>query len=310
MTTAPAPASGRFAPSPTSDLHLGNLRTALVAWALARREGLDFVVRIEDLDQQRVAAAPGVATRQLRDLAAIGVDWDGTVVRQSERTALYRDAIASLDTYECYCTRREIAEAAQAPHDGHRAYPGTCAHLTESERRRRRAERPAALRVRSGGAVHTISDRFAGRITGVVDDFVVARADGTPAYNLAVVVDDGLQGVSQVVRGDDLLESAPRQAWLATRLGFAEPEYAHVGLAVTPQGRRLAKRDGAVTLEALAARGVEAHAVRARLLDSLQWPRDLSRQTLGRLDEGAIRAASAPWLVDDHPVDAEEGARR
>lgn len=293
--------AGRFAPSPTSDLHLGNLRTALLAWLFARREGLGFLVRIEDLDQQRVAAAPEVARRQLDDLAAIGLEWDPPVVRQSERLDLYADAIARLDVYECYCTRREIAEAAQAPHDGHRLYPGTCAHLTEDERARRRAERPAALRVRSHGATHTITDRFAGEVTGVVDDFVVARADGTPAYNLAVVVDDGLQRVTQVVRGDDLLSSAPRQAWLARQLGMPEPTFVHVGLATSqgPDGqrRRLAKRDGAVTLTELAAQGVPADQVRAKLLDSLRWPPQASNDDLLALPPDALATAAREWRL-------------
>ena len=290
--------AGRFAPSPTSDLHLGNLRTGLLAWLFARREGLPFLMRIEDLDQQRVAAAPKVAQQQLADLAAIGLDWDGPVVRQSERLDLYRDAIAGLDTYECYCTRREIAEASQAPHDGHRAYPGTCRDLSEAERTRRRAERPAALRVRSEGASHTVTDRFAGQVTGVVDDFVVARGDGTPAYNLAVVVDDGLQGVTQVTRGDDLLSSAPRQAWLAERLGFTAPEYVHVGLAVTPEGRRLAKRDGAVTLADLASLGQSPTHVRGRLLASLGWPPTLSNAEVLALPGDALAAASRAWVVE------------
>ncbi|HSN12176.1 MAG TPA: glutamate--tRNA ligase family protein, partial [Propionibacteriaceae bacterium] len=127
--------AGRFAPSPTSDLHLGNLRTALLAWLFARSTGRRFLLRVEDLDQARVAAAPGVASRQLADLEALGIDHDGEVVRQSERLALYGEALGRLDTYECFCSRREIAESAQAPHgDGHRPYPGTCRDLTESER--------------------------------------------------------------------------------------------------------------------------------------------------------------------------------
>lgn len=293
--------SGRFAPSPTSDLHLGNLRTALAAWTIARHDGLGFLVRVEDLDQQRVAAAPGVAARQLDDLAAIGLDWEGPVVRQSDRLDLYRDALAGLDTYECFCTRREIAEASQAPHGGQGLYPGTCSDLTDAERARRRAERPAALRVRSGGASHTIVDRFAGEVTVPVDDFVVARADGTPAYHLAVVVDDALQGVTQVVRGADLLESAPRQAWLAQLLGFTSPGYAHAGLVTTPEGRRLAKRDGAVTLGALRDEGVEAGAVRERLLDSLGWPPDLDRRGAVALDETRLAQAARGWVVAPGP---------
>lgn len=293
--------AGRFAPSPTSDLHVGNLRTALLAWVFARRDGLDFLVRVEDLDQQRVAAAPAVARRQLADLAAIGLDWRPPVVRQSERTWLYQQSLAQLEVYECYCTRREIAEASQAPHDGptpQGAYPGTCAHLSEAERVRRRRERPAALRVRAHDASMTVTDRFAGQVTGRVDDFVVARGDGTPAYNLAVVVDDGLQSVSQVVRGDDLLSSSPRQAWLAHQLGYPVPEYVHVGMAVNPQGARLAKRDGAVTLADLADGGSDARRVRGWLLSSLGLDAELDNDQLLGLPQQAWGAAAEPWVVD------------
>lgn len=212
--------AGRFAPSPTSELHLGNLRTALLAWLFARSTGRDFRLRIEDLDTVRVAVARGVERSQLGDLAAIGLDFDGEVVRQSERLDVYRAALAGLDTYDCYCTRKEIAEAASAPHgDGYRPYPGTCLRLSARRRAELAATRPPALRVRADGASSTVHDVLHGEVTGVVDDFVLVRNDGTPAYNLAVVVDDLAMGVDQVVRGDDLLSSAPRQAWLATRLG-------------------------------------------------------------------------------------------
>ena len=248
--------AGRFAPSPTSDLHVGNLRTAVVSWLAARHAGVPHLIRVEDLDATRVKAAPEVAARQLADLAAIGVVPDGEVVWQSRRLDLYKAALDRLPTYECYCTRREIAEAASAPHDdGHRPYPGTCRELSAAEQAARRAERPPALRVDARGAVVTVRDRWAGEVTGTVDDFVVRRNDGAHAYNLAVVVDDLEQGVTQVVRGDDLLASSPRQAWLARALGGTEPEYAHVGLVTNAVGARLAKRDGVVTLADLAAQG-------------------------------------------------------
>lgn len=242
--------AGRYAPSPTSDLHLGNLRTAVVAWLLARSTGARFLLRVEDLDQQRVAAAPQVARRQLADLAALGLVHDGDVWWQSARTGVYEEALAQLPVYECYCTRREIAEASQAPNgvDGYRPYPGTCRDLTEAERAERRRVRPPALRVRADGATMTVHDRWAGEVTGTVDDFVVRRNDGTHAYNLAAVVDDGLSGVTQVCRGEDLLASAPRQAWLAQQLGLLVPDYAHVGLVLNDRRQRLAKRDGAVTM--------------------------------------------------------------
>lgn len=252
---------GRFAPTPTSDLHLGNLRTALLAWLFARDAGLGFLLRIEDLDQQRVSAAGPIVAHELADLAKLGLDWDGEPVRQADRLELYRDAAASLPSYECFCTRREIAEASRAPHGSYRPYPGTCAQLSAADRARLRRERPAAIRVRAAAASSQVVDRHAGQVSAVVDDFVLFRADGTPSYNLAVVVDDGLQQVSQVCRGVDLLDSAPRQAWLARQLGFAVPEYIHVGLAVNLAGERLAKRDGAVTLGKLAALGVDARRV-------------------------------------------------
>ncbi|HEX2857839.1 MAG TPA: tRNA glutamyl-Q(34) synthetase GluQRS [Propionibacteriaceae bacterium] len=285
--------AGRFAPSPTSDLHVGNLRTALLAWLFARRDGLRFLVRIEDLDQQRVAAAPGVASRQLADLEAIGVDWDARPVRQSDRVEVYRDALRNLDTYPCFCSRRDIAEAAQAPNRPQgaswRPYPGTCARLSSAQRDELALTRPAAIRVRAGGVRQTVTDLHEGEVTGTVDDFVLVRGDGTPAYNLASVVDDGLQGVTQVTRGRDLLDSAPRQAWLGRRLGFEPPVYAHVGLALNPRGTRLAKRDGAVTLAQLTGAGRSAEWVVGRLLATAGLPpaapvaRVLAEVTTGRL---------------------------
>ena len=292
--------AGRFAPSPTSDLHLGNLRTALLAWLFARSSGRAFLLRIEDLDQVRVAAAAGVAERQLADLAALGIDHDGEVVRQSGRLALYEAALSRLDAYECYCSRREISESAQAPHgDGYRPYPGTCRDLTEAERATKRAERPAALRVRAGGVTWAGTDELYGPVTGVVDDFVLRRGDGTYAYNLAVVVDDGAQGVDQVVRGDDLRSSVPRQAWLAHRLGFTPPTYAHVPLAVGPDGTRLSKRDGAVTMADLMDAGVTAAEVLTMLAISLGLADSGESVTpaglLSRFDPAAL--PRSPWIV-------------
>lgn len=247
-------AVGRFAPSPTGDLHLGNLRTALVAWLFARSAGSAFLVRMEDLD--RVQASAEHERSQLADLAALGLDWDGEVVRQSERFDRYEAAIAQLDaaglTYPCSCTRREIREASAAPHgdplpDG--AYPGTCRDLTAAERRAQATSgRPLALRLRGPGTSVTILDELLGDVTALVDDVVLRRNDGVPAYNLAVVVDDAAQGVEQVVRADDLASSAPRQRHLADLLGLPPVTYAHVPLVLGPTGQRLAKRDGAVTL--------------------------------------------------------------
>jgi glutamyl-tRNA synthetase len=246
--------TGRFAPSPTGALHVGNLRTALAAWLLARHSGSAFVVRMEDLDL--VTARRDAEAIQLAELAAIGLDWDGPVVRQQERFDRYHDAISTLVaaglTYECFCSRREIREAAAAPHGGEVAYPGTCRELTDAARAARREERPPALRLRSPGAAITIEDALAGAFTAVPDDVVLRRNDGVPAYNLAVVVDDAAQGIDQVCRGDDLLASSPRQALLQDLLGLPRVTYAHVPLVVGPDGQRLAKRHGAVTLEDLA----------------------------------------------------------
>lgn len=295
--------AGRFAPSPTSDLHVGNLRTGVLAWLFARSTGRPFAMRVENLDQMRVAAAPDVARRQLADLAALGLDWDGEVMWQSERLPAYAEALATLADrlYECYCTRREIAEAAQAPHDdGYRPYPGTCRHLSGAERAARRAERPPALRVRADGATSTIVDDLAGRVSGAVDDFVVVRNDGAPAYNLAVVVDDGAQGVDQVVRGDDLLTSAPRQAWLAKQLGLRAPHYAHVPLALNRDGKRLAKRVGAVTLSDLAALGLTPADVLSRIATSLGMAEPGESVSLDvlldRFDPDLL--PREPWVVD------------
>lgn len=238
--------AGRYAPSPTGDLHLGNLRTALLAWLFARSVGGRFLIRIEDLDVGRVRE-PFVAS-QLADLEAIGIDWDGEPVRQSERTGLYAAALARLEgegrVYPCFCSRREVREAASAQHgeapEGF--YPGTCRDLGEAERRRRiDAEEPFALRL----------DARAGGSDGFIDDIVLLRRDGAFAYNLAAVVDDGEQGITQVVRGDDLLPSTAAQAQLCDLLGIERPEWAHVPLVLGPDGERLAKRHGAVALHDL-----------------------------------------------------------
>lgn len=293
--------SGRFAPSPTAALHLGNLRTAVLAWLFARSTGRRFLLRVEDLDTLRVSAGGDVARQQLADLHALGLDFDGEAVWQSERRDAYASAIAGLDTYECFCSRREIAEAPSAPHaDGYRPYTGTCLRLTAARRAELASTRPPALRVRAGGELSTVSDFWAGEVTGAVDDFVLVRNDGVPAYNLAVVVDDLAMGVDQVVRGDDLLSSSPRQAWLATRLGGVPPAYAHVPLALNRDGVRLAKRDGAVTLADLARLGMDADRVLAELARSLGLaqvgePVTL-RQLLERFDP--LQLPRQPWVVD------------
>lgn len=253
MHTTAAASAGRFAPSPSADLHIGNLRTAVLAWLFARSTGRRFLIRVEDLDDR---THDDVARRQLADLAAIGVTWDETPQWQSAHPERYDAVIADLTqrglVFECYCSRKDILDAPRAPHAPEGAYPGTCRNLTGTQRAQRRdGGRPPALRLRADAGEHTVTDLLHGSYTGVVDDFVLRRGDGVPAYNLAVVVDDAHAGIDQVVRGDDLLASSPRQAYLAGLLGYSQPVYAHVPLALNADGKRLAKRDGAVTLAEL-----------------------------------------------------------
>jgi len=251
---------GRFAPSPTGPLHVGNLRTALLAWLFARSARARFLARVEDLDRSRVR--PGMEEAQLADLRSLGLEWDGPVVRQSERMRLYEEAIARLDgeglLYPCYCTRAEIRAALSAPHGISAAdrYPGTCRELTARDRAEHEAAgRPPALRVRAEEVSMAFEDRLLGRQEGEVDDFVVRRNDGVPAYQLAVVVDDAAQDIGEVVRGADLVDSTPRQLLLYRLLGLPAPRLAHVPLVLGPDGRRLAKRHGAVTLSDRLAQG-------------------------------------------------------
>lgn len=270
--TAAGTLRGRFAPSPTGPLHLGNLRTALLSWLQARSLGGSWIVRMEDLDRVTSSAAHEAA--QLADLAALGMRSDEPVVRQSNRFDLHREAIEHLRdmgrVYECFCTRREIREAARAPHSDEVPYPGTCRSMPTSQRAELvDAGRRPALRLRADGETFTVHDLVAGPYTGTADDVVLQRNDGVPAYNLAVVVDDAAQGVTHVLRGDDLLSSTPRQRLLQQLLGLPEPAYAHVPLVLAPDGSRLAKRHGAVTLDDLAGRGVTPAQVLARLGASL-----------------------------------------
>ncbi|MET0699830.1 MAG: tRNA glutamyl-Q(34) synthetase GluQRS [Mycobacterium sp.] len=248
MTSATG--AGRFAPSPSAELHIGNLRTAMLAWLFARSTGRRFLLRVEDLDDR---TSTDTAARQVADLAAIGVTWDEAPEYQTQHAARYDVVLATLTdrglVYECYCSRRDILQAPRAPHAPEGAYPGTCRILTDAQRAQRRADgRPPALRLRSDTEQYTVTDLLHGQYTGVVDDFVLRRGDGVTAYNLAVVVDDAAQGIDQVVRGDDLLPSSPRQAYLGALLGYPPVRYAHVPLVLNTEGKRLAKRDGAVTL--------------------------------------------------------------
>ncbi|MFT3716304.1 MAG: tRNA glutamyl-Q(34) synthetase GluQRS [Gordonia sp. (in: high G+C Gram-positive bacteria)] len=293
--------AGRFAPSPSGDLHIGNLRTAVLAWLFARSTGRDFLIRMEDLDGR---TRPGSAERQLADLAAIGLDWEQPVVVQSGRRDVYRTVVDSLvadgATFECFCTRREIQEAPTAPHAPPGAYPGTCRELTTRQREERREQRPAAIRLRAETSEFTVHDVLHGDYTGDVDDVVLVRGDGTPAYNLAVVVDDHAAGIDQVVRGDDLLSSAPRQAYLATRLGYTPPLYAHVPMVLNADGVRLSKRDGAVTLEDLQGVGAGPDAVVGMIAESLRMSGTTAADLLPRFDPAAL--PREPWIFTPPPA--------
>lgn len=251
-------AVGRFAPSPSGPLHLGSLRTAAVAWLAARSAGSAFLLRVEDLDPN--VSRRGFEASQRADLAAIGVDHDGPIVRQSERRGRHDEVLAELVarglTFECFCTRREVREASTAPHVAPGTYPGTCRELSSRQAAAARdAGRPAALRLRGGSMTVAVVDDCRGPVEAQVDDVVLRRNDGVPAYNLAVVVDDADQGVEQVVRGDDLLPVTPTHAHLYDLLGRARPRWAHVALVLGPDGVRLAKRHGAVTLDDVWAAG-------------------------------------------------------
>lgn len=301
--------AGRYAPSPSGELHLGNLRTALLAWLLARGSGRRFLLRVEDLDRARDA---GTADAQLADLRALGIDWDGEVVLQTTRAAAHEAAIAQLSSaglvYECTCTRKDILAAPTAPHAPPGAYPGTCRDLTEPDRaaaRQRIAPRLPALRLRApaGETGLGFDDLVLGHVVGDIDDLVLRRGDGTVAYNLAVVVDDAAMGVDQIVRGNDLASSTPRQILLQRLLGLPTPpevSYAHVPLVLGPTGARLAKRDGAVTLRDLAAAGTTAGEVRAMLATSLGLAAPgepvTPKQLVERFDPAAL--PREPWVWD------------
>jgi glutamyl-tRNA synthetase len=279
------PYRGRYAPSPTGPLHLGNARTALVAWLHARAAGGAFVMRVEDLDGPRVR--PGMEARILDELRWLGLDWDeGPDVggpagpyRQSLLAARYAAALDRLRgaglAYPCFCSRAEIAASARAPHgpaDEGPRYPGTCRDLAPDDVARRAATRRPAWRLRVSPGTVSFEDLFHGPqsfdVDGTTGDFVVMRADGIAAYQLAVAVDDAAMGITDVVRGDDLLSSTARQLLLYRALGLPAPRFAHVPLVVGADGERLAKRHGALSLGELRERGVDPRAV-AGLLAAL-----------------------------------------
>lgn len=260
---------GRFAPSPSGRLHLGNARSALLGWLQARAAGGQFLLRIEDLDPDRsqAAAIDGI----FEDLRWLGLDWDGPVLKQSDRSAVYEAALAQLGdrVYPCWCSRAEIARAASAPHAGEEGprYPGTCARGAAPK-----PGRTPALRFRAAKGetafVDLVHGRYAQDVDAAVGDFVVRRADGVASYQLAVVVDDAAQGITDVLRADDLLASTPRQLQLYAALGLSPPRFAHVPLLVDAEGKRLAKRDGALTIAALRAQGRTPEDVVGQLAES------------------------------------------
>jgi len=277
---------GRYAPSPTGRLHLGNARTALLAWLDARSRGGAFLMRIEDLDRARVPA--GAEAALLDDLAWLGLDWDEgpdrggpfAPYRQSERAAHYDAAIDRLlaagRAFPCACSRADVARAAQAPHDADEdgpRYPGTCRALAPDEVRARAAAqgRAPAIRFAGGGERIDFVDEVHGAVAadgGGIDDFVLRRADGTAAYQLAVVVDDAAMAVTRVVRGDDLLRSTPRQLALYRALELPAPAFAHVPLVLTAAGERLAKRTRPEAVADLRARGLAPETVIGALASS------------------------------------------
>ena len=298
---------GRFAPSPTGALHLGNARTALLSWLWARSEGGGYAMRVEDIDRPRVR--PGLWEQQLEELRWLGLDWDGAPVFQSQRTHLYEDALRRLgdQVYPCFCSRAEIAAVASAPHgDEGPRYPGTCAQLTRAQRAERQKIRAPALRLRVPPGKTAFVDEILGPqafdLQAVTGDFVLRRADGIFAYQLAVTVDDGTMGITQVLRGADLLSSTPRQILLHRLLGQPAPRWAHAPLLLSVAGERLSKRDQALSLSALRAAGADPRQVVADLarLSGIQIstgcePRQiLSGFSLARIPPAAARVGNPP----------------
>jgi glutamyl-tRNA synthetase len=302
---------GRFAPSPTGRLHLGNLRTALVAWLCARSAGSQLLLRIDDLDPDR--SRPEHEQRQLDDLTRLGIDFDGDPVRQGRRLARYHEALGLLAardaTYPCFCTRAEVLAAASAPHGAgvEAPYPGTCARMSRTAARERIDAGDAhCLRIRADGVRVGFDDTLLGRVEVEVDDFIVRRRDGVPAYNLASPLDESDMEIEEVVRGADLAPTTPRQLLVAQLLDLHVPVFTHVPLVVGADGMRLAKRHGAIDLDALAGRGLDERGVLQLLARSLgdavdatgpapSWPGDL----LAGFDRS--RLPRAPWQLDMEP---------
>lgn len=253
---------GRYAPSPSGDQHLGNLRTALLAWLHTRLQNGYFIVRMEDLDTPRTVQGSDIQI--LKDLEWLGIDWDGEVVYQSQRTNLYEAALKSLIkqqlVYPCFCSRKDIQQAASAPHLQGAVYPGNCAALNSDEVTARRQDKDPALRL-----------RVSPQLAQSCGDFIIKRADGLFAYQLAVVVDDLEQGVSEVIRGDDLANCTERQQYLA---GLLQPalkpmSYLHCPLLHDENGQRLSKRYGPVSARNYRADGVSAQQLIGELMHGI-----------------------------------------
>jgi glutamyl-tRNA synthetase len=272
------PLVGRLAPSPTGAQHVGNARTYVIAWLSARSRGGRVVLRIEDIDSPRVKT--GAAEQALDDLRWLGLDWDANPIVQTQRLAIYEQALERLKSqelvYPCTCTRADIERAASAPHAEHEGapYPGTCAGRCAADAATL-GDRPLAWRFRVGDGRCPFVDGFLGPVEvdlkAIGGDFVVWKSSGTPAYQLAVVVDDAAQDVTEVIRGDDLISSTPRQLLLYRALGLTPPAFTHVPLVVGPDGRRLAKRHGDTRLASLRSAGVPAHALVGLLAWSCGW---------------------------------------
>lgn len=318
---------GRFAPSPTGELHLGSAATALVTWLAARKAGGRLVLRVEDIDGPRVVA--GAEERQLEDLRWLGLDWDegpdrggaNGPYRQSERRALYDAALRSLSerglVYACDCSRAEVQRIASAPHAGEEGprYPGLCREKGLAARTWRR---PPALRLAVPEKTVRFVDRFQGpqsqNVFETVGDFVLRRGDGVHSYQLAVVVDDLAMGVTEVVRGADLVDSTPRQILLAELLGGEAPAFAHAPLVLAADGSRLAKRARGVSLRDHRHAGrpaailVAELARRLGLLDAVERADGCTPHELLELDRlDRLRGRSAVRLSPDAMESAAPG---